>query len=282
MARGMSRRAARADSGTLRSMPRTILLHDRAAILGALAVNRALHVYAIGDLDDFFFPYTSWFAREVAGEIRQIVLLYTGGDLPVVLAFADDRVDELAALLESMLPVLPRSFYMHVTPGAAPVLESDYALSSHGRHRKMALVDPGRLDAIDVSGVVWLSPADRAEVDAFYADAYPENWFDPRMLETGRYVGVRVAGALAAVAGVHVHSRAMRVAALGNIATMPAFRGRGLGARVTAALCRRLRAECDTIGLNVRADNFAAIRLYERLGFAIIADYEELEASARR
>ncbi|MBI2392697.1 MAG: GNAT family N-acetyltransferase [Deltaproteobacteria bacterium] len=287
-------------------MPRTVLLHDRATILAALSGHRALHVYAIGDLDDFFFPYTSWFAREEAGEVRQIVLLYTGGTLPVVLAIAGDRVDELTALLRSMLPVLPRSFYLHVTPGAAAALENDYRLTSHGRHRKMALVEPGRLANVEPgrlanvepgrlanvepgrlanvqpSTAVALMPADREEVEAFYADAYPENWFDPRMLETERYVGVRVDGALASVAGVHVYSRAMRVAALGNVATMPAFRGRGLGAVVTAALCRRLLSECDTIGLNVHADNEAAIRLYQRLGFALVGDYEEYEVTTRR
>lgn len=262
-------------------MPRTILLHDRAAILGVLRDHRALHVYAIGDLDDFFFPYTSWFALEDGGQVRQIALFYTGVALPVVLAIAPERTDEMAALLRSMLPVLPRRFYLHVTPGAADALRAEYELSSHGLHRKMALVDPSRLDGIDTSAVAALGPADRAEVEAFYAAAYPGNWFDPRMLETGRYVGVREGGALASVAGVHVYSPAQRVAALGNIATMPASRGRGMGAAATAALCRMLSKDCDTIGLNVHAENRGAIGLYERLGFAVVGDYEEQAATAR-
>lgn len=263
-------------------MSRTILLHDRAPILAALGEHRALHVYAIGDLDDFFFPYTAWFALEDGGQIRKVAVLYTGGALPVVLALAAERIRELATLLASMLPVLPRRFYLHVTPGAAHVLESDYALSSHGLHRKMALVDPARLEGVDTSGAVALGPADRAEVEAFYAAAYPANWFDPRMLETRRYVGGRASGTLASVAGVHVFSPSHRVAALGNIATLPALRGRGLGTVVTAALCRKLAADCDTIGLNVHAENRAAIALYERLGFAMVGEYEEYEVASLR
>ncbi|MEZ4311264.1 MAG: hypothetical protein R3F14_24750, partial [Polyangiaceae bacterium] len=65
-------------------MPRTIQLHDRTAILARLADHRALNVYAVGDLDDMFFPYTSWFALEEAGQVLQVVMLYTGGALPMI------------------------------------------------------------------------------------------------------------------------------------------------------------------------------------------------------
>jgi predicted GNAT family acetyltransferase len=95
------------------------------------------------------------------------------------------------------------------------------------------------------------------------------------MLQTGRYYGVRDAGRLLSVAGVHVHSPAMRVAALGNIATHPTARGRGLAAAVTARLCAELLRECDHVGLNVKADNQPAVACYSRLGFAPVAEYEE-------
>ncbi|MEO3778968.1 GNAT family N-acetyltransferase [Micromonospora sp. B11E3] len=96
-----------------------------------------------------------------------------------------------------------------------------------------------------------------------------------RMLDTGRYVGVREAGELVAVAGVHVFSPTWRVAALGNVTTHPRARGRGLAAAAVAALCARLRGEVDHVTLNVRADNAAAVRLYERLGFTRVADFTE-------
>jgi len=267
-------------------MTRTVLLHDREVLRNALREHPALHVYELGDLDDLFFPRTCWFARQDDdGHIGPVALLYlpeTGG--PVVLAFAAaERSSELEALLASLRPALPRRFHLHASPGAARALAPDYALESHCLYRKMALADRSALvgeSRDDEGGIVTLGPEDQAELLAFYAAAYPGNAFYPWMLQTRRFVGARVAGKLASVAGVHVFSTSERVAALGNVATLPDHRGHGLGARVTAALCRRLLPDCDTVGLNVRADNAGAIRLYERLGFETVAEFEELDATA--
>ena len=100
------------------------------------------------------------------------------------------------------------------------------------------------------------------------------------MLATGRYVGVRRDGRLACVAGVHVYSPTWRVAALGNVATLPELRGQGLARGACAALCHLLlRDGIETIALNVRADNAPAIAAYTRLGFEPVAEY--VEASLR-
>ena len=145
----------------------------------------------------------------------------------------------------------------------------------------MVLSDPTRLDGVDTSRAVALGPSDREEIDALYAEAYPGNWFDARMLETGRYVGVREGGRLVSIAGIHVFSPAYRAAALGNVTTHPDHRGKGLAGCATAALCKVLRRDCDVIGLNVLADNRAAIAVYERLGFTIAASYDEVSAELR-
>ena len=121
-----------------------------------------------------------------------------------------------------------------------------------------------------------LFTSDLDEVLAFYERAYPGTWFEPRMLETRRYVGIRD-GELLCVAGVHVWSPAWRVAALGNVATLPEARGRGLATTACADLCRLLLDDgIEVIALNVRADNRSAILAYERLGFAHAADYVEV------
>lgn len=97
------------------------------------------------------------------------------------------------------------------------------------------------------------------------------------MLETGRYVGIRRDGELACIAGVHVWSPTWRVACLGNVATRPSRRGEGLATAACATLCRMLLDDgIDVVSLNVRADNRAAIRTYEKLGFAHAADYVEV------
>ncbi len=139
----------------------------------------------------------------------------------------------------------------------------------------MALQDQASIDKFDTSGVVPLCSAELEEIQTFYEDSYPGNWFDPRMLGTGQYFGIRARGTLACVGGIHVYSPEYRVAALGNIATHPDHRGNGFGKAVTARICQSLSLTVEHIGLNVKADNHAAITCYEQLGFRKVAEYGE-------
>ena len=245
--------------------------HDRDALAALLRRDPVLHAYQLGDLDDFFWPYTSWFRR---GD--QVALLYHGVTPPVLLAFAaPDDLPEMAALLADLAPMLPTRVYAHLSPGLLEVLGRGYAVEpGGGPHHRMALTDPARLATVTPVGDV-LDRADLPALRALYAAAYPGNWFDPRMLDTGQYVGIRHGGDLVAVAGVHVYSPAYRVAALGNVTTHPRVRGQGHAAAAVAALCARLRPHVDHVTLNVKADNIAAVRLYERLGFTRVADFGE-------
>ena len=267
---------------------RLISLRDRDAIEVWLRRNAALHLYELGDLDDFFWPTTTWYGLEKddaqpspLGRVEAVALLYTATALPVLVVMGDETyLPGVRALLDKLAPVLPARFYAHLLPGSADMLARTFHLEPHGTHDRMVLRDRARLDAVDTSEAVPLGPADEPELSAFYAHAYPGHWFEPRMLAIGAYFAVRRAGKIASVAGVHVVSRRHRVAALGNIATDPALRGQGLARIATAAVCRSL-AELDPIGLNVAADNAAAIALYRSLGFERTAVYEEHLATAK-
>jgi predicted GNAT family acetyltransferase len=253
---------------------RVICLHDKARIAAFLRRNPAVNVYLIGDLDDFFWPYTQWYGLEEAGELREVALLYAGTALPVLLAHTEDA-PAMRALLLGVMHLLPRRMYSHLSEGLLEALADTYTAESHGTLYKMALADTGRLAALDVSAASRLGPADLDEVRAFYEAAYPDGWFDPRMLETRQFFGVRSDGALASVAGIHVYSPAYGVAAVGNIATRPELRGRGLATVATAAACRSLLEQVGFVGLNVRVDNAPAVACYRRLGFEPRATYYE-------
>jgi len=59
-----------------------------------------------------------------------------------------------------------------------------------------------------------------------------------------------------------------RVARLYSLASKPEARGKGVGtALVEAVEAAARRRRCRTVRLEVRTDNLAAIRLYERLGY---------------
>jgi hypothetical protein len=216
-------------------------LSDRDAIERWLRRDAPVHLYELGDLDDFFWPSTTWYGLgdgPDAASVGAIALLYQAPSLPVVVALGRAAdLDDIRALLEELAPLLPSRFYAHLVPGSADVLGRSFALEPHGTHARMVLASRALVDTIDTADAVVLGPHDEAELLALYARAYPGNWFDPRMLETGAYFGVRRGGTLASVAGVHVVSRSHRIAALGNIATDPSLRGRGLARIALAAVC---------------------------------------------
>ena len=256
---------------------------DREEIAAFLRRRPAVHAYELGDLDDFFWPHTRWLAWSPDGRIEQLALLYGEPDPPVLLAMAEEPAASMRALMEAIAPDLPERVYAHLSPGTVEALRG-YLVPERDpiAHLKLGLVDAGRLAEHDTEDVELLSPADLAEVEAFYARAYPDTWFQARMLETGRYVAIRRDGHLVCVAGVHVWSPAWRVATLGNVATVPAARGAGLATAACARLCRLLLDDgIDVVSLNVRADNASAIRAYEKLGFGHAADYVEVALAAR-
>ena len=254
---------------------RCICLHDKKEIENYLRKDVFLNIYAIGDLDDFFWPNTTWYGFQSSGNISAIALIYTGQLIPTLNALSCEGDVDMAKLLESMRPILPNRFYAHLSPGLANILETTHNLESKGEHYKMALMDKNRTVAADVSGVERLGKQDATSMQALYKESYPGNWFDPRMLETNKYFGIKENGCLVCIAGVHVYSPEYRVAALGNITTLPECRGMGFATRVTARLCQSLADEGMDVGLNVKVDNAAAIACYQRIGFKIVASYEE-------
>jgi RimJ/RimL family protein N-acetyltransferase len=274
-------------------LPRQVTcLHDRDAIETFLRADTFLNIYQLGDLDDRFWPDTTWCAWTSEGGIEAIAMMYSGLSEPTLLAMGKDGQELLRVgeLLRSILHLLPRRFYTHLGLGLAPTLAGEYRMESHGKHLKMALTDPSKLDRLSSSRVVPLTAGNAEELLAFYAEAYSGHAFEACMLPsedgmppdgTAQFCGLRDSHGLLCVAGVHVYSKEYTVAALGNIATRPGARRRGHGQTVVASLCRGLLRTVRHIGLNVKADNQAAIACYRKLGFETVGAYEECSAELR-
>lgn len=251
-----------------------ICLHSKDEIAAVLNRSPYLHLYALGDLDDFFWPYTQWYGLEEQGDIREIVLLYTAFETPVFQAITQDP-DAMNDLLRSIMPLLPQKIYTHLSSGLPEAFEGIYDAEEHGLYGKMALTRPDHLNTVDTSAVIPLTPADADELKELYSISNPEAWFDPRMLETGCYFGIRASGSIVSVAGIHVYSPTYRAAALGNVVTHPDFRGRGYAQATCARLCQAMQGTIHHIGLNVKSSNVVAIRAYEKLGFTHVGVYGE-------
>lgn len=259
-----------------------VILSEKEEIESFLRRNVPLHIYELGDLDDFYWPHTTWYAMREGKQVRALLMLYTAEALPVVLALCEgEEVSLQGELMRSIFHLLPRRFYGHVTPGIEKALSQGYVLTPMGANFRMLLKDTRPLEEVDTSSVFWLSIDDVGELMAFYELSYPGHNFSPRMVKTGMYWGVKKGGTIVSVAGVHVYSQSYGVTALGNIATHPDFRKRGLGTAVTAKLCTALLGSVESIGLNVRTDNAAAISIYKRLGFNIEAEFNQYNAKSK-
>ena len=252
----------------------SICLHDKNEIEKILRRDIFLHVYEIGDLDDLFWPHTRYYTLPRESD-QPVLLLYTGLALPTILALVRAPVDPMKELIRSMIHLFPKKLYVHLSDGLLNLFEDSYRIESHGIHYKMGLVDHSKLAIVDTSEVTPLSETDLPQLERLYRDSYADHWFEPRMLATGYYFGVRRDSTLVSAGGVHVYSERYKVAALGNVATHPHLRGHGLATAICAKLCRSLSRTVDHIGLNVKADNTAAIRCYQKLGFERVASYDE-------
>ena len=83
----------------------------------------------------------------------------------------------------------------------------------------------------------------------------------------GRFLGVRIGGRLAAMAGVRM--RFSGHVEVSGVCTHPDFQGRGLGRRLSAAVAEDIAASGRTPFLHAWKSNDLAISLYRSLGFEL-------------
>jgi predicted GNAT family acetyltransferase len=83
----------------------------------------------------------------------------------------------------------------------------------------------------------------------------------------GSFLGIRVDGRLAAMAGERM--RFPGYTEVSGVCTHPDFRGRGCARRLSAAVAQRIQARGDQAFLHAWQANRAAISLYEKLGFVL-------------
>ena len=253
---------------------RLVCIHDRKKLISLLEKDTYINIYGIGDLDTRFWPYTYWYGLEDNGEIKSAVCVYMGSELSTILALSDE-ISAISELLRSILTFLPCRFFAHLSPGLEKILADRYEFEDAYPHYKMALTDSSRLETEETSRAEILGTEDIPRLLELYNDSYPGNWFEPSRLSLNRYYGIKDGGRLICAAGTHVYSPECRVAAVGNIATRPEYRGTGLGAAVTAALSKQLLSEGLRVGLNVRTDNDAAVACYKKIGYSIHCRFNE-------
>jgi GNAT superfamily N-acetyltransferase len=231
-----------------------------------LESDRVWSAYALADLAADEQAQCTWLVGA-----RSVVLLYAGFQPPVLFAHGDPG--ECRELLQA-LPVGPVMITLRQEVLAA--FSSRLVLTDPVPMWRMSLQAGGLVPALG-EGTQRLGPADLDAIQALFAgQADRPDAFHPRQLDSGVFYGIWAGAQLVCVAGTHVVSPELDVAALGNVFTLPSLRARGLATRATAAVVDELRRlGLTTIVLNVAQDNTPAIRCYHRLGFREHCPYVE-------
>src|SRR5438477_137558 len=100
--------------------------------------------------------------------------------------------------------------------------------------------------------------------------AYALADIDQPDIEGSRWWAARRDGeihALVSAAGTHVRSEGASIAAVGNVLTRLAYRGRGMATSCTSAVTEAALEQHRDVVLNVRHDNAPAVAVYDRLGY---------------
>ncbi len=201
------------------------------------------------------------------------------------LAPADDAdLPARIARIEAWYARLERAAKVRITPLSPPALERLLAHRSWLRSVE-TVVMLGALDALPLP-----------DGETAMAEAPDEAWLEVReagsganaarmaekratpslLMVPGAWISVAEEGRVAAVAFAATIGP---IAMLGDVTTMPAFRGRGLGRRACVAALGWARSEGARWGaLQVEADNDPALSLYRRLGFREAYRYVYREA----
>ena len=234
---------------------------DKSQIRGLLHYDRHWCVYALGDLSPRMFAKCQWFTPDLT------LVLH---DYGTCILFAHGTGSIREAIDHVAWPV-----HLQVQQAALDEVARHAAVINQKQMWRMAW-NGGATFAND--RVVRLAAAGVHALEQLYADGEPTgespDFFYGSMVTDGVFFGVYEGAELVAAAGTHLVACDESAAAIGNVYVRRDRRAQGLGRQVTAAVVHELR-ELETIGLNVRADNPSAIRVYESLGFVKHCEFVE-------
>lgn len=249
-------------------------VYNKELIFNRLKEDVFQFAYHIGDLDDFFFSYCTWFALLDKGKLKDVILLYSGLSIPTLLVFGSSNY--IPTLIKGIIKDLPQKFYCHYQEEYTKYFHQHFKIQPLGTHFKMKLsnkyVNKTHMKNIKC---IQFKQEDEEILNEFYQIAYPNGYFESYMLQTGKYYGIKLDDEIKSVAGVHVYSEKYRTAVLGNISTHPNMRGKGLAKNCILELLDSFKGKIDYVGLNVKEDNSNALNLYKKLGFSVHSVYKE-------
>jgi len=223
--------------------------------------DRLMAAYALADIDQPEIEGARWWIARRDGDIAAVVLIVEG--LPFRPCFATGASDGLAAIFREAIRE-PRVL-LATPPRSRGAIEMTYRFERVDHMRRMN-VNIQRFRSRINHQVRRLGAEDLDAVIDLYGHA-SRTYFTPERIKREIYFGVFQGDTIVSAAGTHVRSTRSSLAAVGNVLTRLAHRGRGMAQTCTSAVTERALDEHRDVVLNVREDNAPAIAVYERLGY---------------
>jgi ribosomal protein S18 acetylase RimI-like enzyme len=241
---------------------------DRGLLRELLETDRLFAAYALADTDDREFERTRWGVAFSDGRPVALVMEYRGVS-PQPLFMMGEPAGVGAVLRDS---IRTRVAYSSMRPQVVRAVRQHYRVDAPAPMVRMA-VDAHTFEPV-IGEAVRLDQADTRHLNRLYQLGFNAHLAE-EAVAAGVYYGVRRGTRLIAAAGTHVIGPSVGIAAVGNVYTHREYRGQGLAKVVTSAVTADLLRECDTVVLNVRADNPPALGVYRALGFRAVSEFEE-------
>ncbi|WP_432661944.1 GNAT family N-acetyltransferase [Wukongibacter baidiensis] len=225
------------------------------------------YIYQFNNLDEREWPNTICYGLYDGSTLREIAMVYTAYDIPVLIAACFEKGNYNKELISRIKGYLPPKFYTHIDKETLEAVFDKRDISEYYEYVNMGIDDYSKIESLDRKNTVTITYADFKRIEELFEESYPDSWLDDSLIKLTDNFGVEVDNKLVSFAGIHAYSTAQQVAAVAHVTTHPEYRNRGYGRDSIVALIKDLREKIKYIGLNVKVENLPAIKCYKNIGF---------------
>lgn len=201
--------------------------------------------------------------------------------IPVLLAASYENRENNIELLSKIKEFLPKKFYTHIDKQTLEAVFKEDIISDLEEYMNMGLCDHKVLSESTQNDVQRLTFTDYKDIKELIKASYPEAWLDEEHVKLNENFGIYKDGKLVSFTGIHAYSNKQQVVAIAHITTHPDYRKKGYAEKVVTEQLKSLNVNFKFIGLNVKANNFAAIGCYKKLGFKDFGKFMSCEIEMR-
>ena len=256
------------------------IIHDKNEIENFLKdKNKANYMFHLNDIEDDFWGYSQFYGIYDDNILKSTAILSIKYGTPILLASSYVKEDKYQdALLKEIDKFLPRELYCHLNMGAYKYLNTNRNVVAKEEFYNMKLnkekFDDFCSDFHSDIEAVKINPSEKENLIHFFENNYPDYMLEEIFLNQELFYGIRKNGEIVSVCGVFSDSK--DVIQIGNVVTNIDYRRKGFAERCIYEVIKNCMDMNKEIVLNVLKSNTKAYNLYNKMGFEVIGEFEEV------